>query len=140
MIQQEFIQLTRNNSLRFNLAQGYSYVSIKKIIVDSLFGEVKWVSEMAKRGVGLRFTYSNNINQMSGSFSLNLVTKVEPNFRNPVFDFENLIIPEENYRNSSSFKPFFTDLIIELTSSDSNEMVSIVYELSPGAKLVHTTN
>lgn len=130
-----------NEIQKFNFEYPFSFLSIKKIIVSSLFGKEpdEWLQEIVSKNIHLEI----HLTKSDGStltYPIMLMSFISTMHRNPVFEFRKneFIIPEDNLGNKSSFSPFFRQGEIRLKHKEDVENINlkIIYEAAPGTSLV----
>lgn len=119
----------------FKLNRSFSYIKIKRLVITSLLGREDWLSQL--NSIDLIFNYY----QTSGETKtkpMNLMSKISIYQKQPIIDFDNLLVPEENVKNINSFGSFYNELKISIESNNpnnSNIEIEMFYESSPGAVL-----
>lgn len=129
-----------NKIQKFNFEYQFSILSIKKIIISSLFGKEpdQWLQEIAIKDIHLEI-YLTKSDGSTLTYPILLMSFISNMHRNPVFEFQKneFIIPEDNLGNKSRFSPFFKHGEIRLKHKEGVENIklSIIYEASPGTSL-----
>jgi hypothetical protein len=122
----------------FSFDKSYSYISIKKVIVASLFGlnPNDWFAKLMQLNPYLKITCTKSSGEKLG-YSMVIPNFVSPYHAQPVFEFQgDFIIPEQNKLNDSAFFSHFNNAIIELCYSDNEGAdlkMTFIYQLTPGA-------
>lgn len=135
MEQIEELKIINNKKSAFKLNYSFSYIKIKRIVITSLLGvdSSLWMNHLSS--FNLIFSYSDK-RGASKTFPMNLLAYISPYHRQPVIEFPNLLIPEENVKNITSLGNYYTDLKIYIepigTNSIDKPQLEIYYESSPG--------
>ncbi|MFN3343147.1 MAG: hypothetical protein ACK40M_10650 [Flavobacteriales bacterium] len=128
------IPLTEKSRINFELKYSFSFIKVLKIQADSLMNlpDNEWIEQLYK--VNLVFIYTDK-QGLTRTIPYNLGAQITPYHMRPIIEF-NLIVPEENKSNMTSFGNFVNELSIILQNSPGNELpqisLSLFIETSPG--------
>lgn len=122
----------------FSFTHSYSYISIKKIVIASLFGHKpdEWFSKLMQSNPYLKIKCSKSSGETL-EYPIMISSLVSPFHAQPVFEFQDdFIIPEQNMLNKSAFFSHYNNATIELCFSgneDAELKMTILYQTTPGA-------
>jgi hypothetical protein len=131
------ITLTDKDSKKlFSFEYSFSTINIQKIDVISLMGKKPddWYIELSK--MTLLFIYTDTADKTT-SFPINLAAQTRLDQKNPIIEFREFIIPEENKNNMTSLGVYVKNLSIELKYRDTPAPpmeVIIYYQNTPGVR------
>lgn len=135
----EQLLLTGDKVVEINLNYSFSYIKVRKIIVQSLsqIPSKDWVDSLIS--FSLLFKYSDKRQSIEKSNLLSLLPHLSPYQSQPVFNFDDFEIPAENVKNISSFSNYFSNLSISIKYLEkpiNNVKVVVFFETSPGVEIV----
>lgn len=131
-----FFELSNKDSKReFKFKNSYSYISIKKVVISSMYGTNDWFNKLMALQPTLKITcYKTSGEKLS--YEKSIAFLVTQDHAQPVFDFSgDFIVPEQNKFNQSSFIKHFTSASIELCSKGNvsqDVSLTIMYDQTPG--------
>jgi hypothetical protein len=120
----------------FYFDYSFSNINIKRIEASSLIGKKpdEWYGELSK--LTLIFKYTDKTNR-TVSFPLNLAVQTRLDQWNPIIEYNEFIVPEENKNKMTSLGNFVTELNIELKFDNSKTTpveIKIYFEKTPGVR------
>lgn len=126
---------TQNNIRKIHLDYNYSYLTIKKIVIPSLYGNLNWVQEINRSNLKLKINLKGN-NGITSTFVVSFLSLITPHSLNPVFETF-LEIPKEHANSATSFSNYYNEIEFELMAYENLntkfEVVLLCSE-SPGVK------
>lgn len=126
-----------NNDVEFELTCSYSFIKIKSIIIDTLCDKEKikdWVNGLQQSNVSITAKYEGN-GLPSKDVTHYILGDLTGQHQIPVFNYDDWYLPTENVRNITG-KNFYKSLKLTLNTNYNYFEVTIVYEDSPGVKLL----
>lgn len=134
-----FFELNKNKRTQtFAFDKSYSYISIKKIAITSLFGQKadEWFSKLMQSNPFLKIKCTKESGETL-EYPIMISSLVSPFHSKPVFEFqEDFIIPEQNMLNQSAFFKHYENATMELCFSgneDTELTMTLLYQATPGA-------
>ncbi|CAG0988767.1 hypothetical protein FLAV_02184 [Flavobacteriales bacterium] len=124
----------------FLFQHSYSYISIKKIVISSLFGNKpdEWFSKLMQSNPYLKIKCTKSSGETL-EYPVVISSLVSPFHAQPVFEFQNnFVVPEQNMLNKSSFFLHYNNASIELCfngKEDTEFKITLFYQLTPGANV-----
>lgn len=139
MQRSNFFELSKiKRTQSFALDHTYSYISVKKIVINSLFGHKpdEWFSKLMQANPYFKITCSKASGEIL-EYPVILASLVSPFHAQPVFEFQDdFIVPEQNMLNKSAFFLHYTKASIELCfygNEDPELKITLLYQPTPGA-------
>jgi len=139
MLTDKFFELHKDKRTQtFSFDKSYSYISIKKIVIASLFGHKpdEWFSKLMQSNPYLKIKCSK-VSGETLEYPIMIASLVSPYHAQPVFEFQgDFIIPEQNMLNKSAFFAHYNSATIELCFSgneDTELKMTLLYTTTPGA-------
>lgn len=137
----KFFELNEDKrSQSFSFQQSSSYISIKKLVVSSLFGMKpdEWFSKLTKSNPYLKIKCKKQSGETL-EYQIMLSSLVSPYHAQPVFEFQdNFIVPEQNMLNKSAFFLHYNHATIELCfhgEEDLSLKLTLFYQTTPSANV-----
>lgn len=121
----------------FSFDKSYSYISIKKIVISSLFGHKpdEWFSKLLQSNPYLKIKCTKSSGETL-EYPIMIASLVSPFHAQPVFEFQDdFIIPEQNMLNKSAFLTHYNSATIELCFFDKEDTelkMALLYQTTPG--------
>lgn len=135
----KFFELNKDKRTQtFSFDKSYSYISIKKIVITSLFGHKpdEWFSKLMQSNPFLKIKCTKASGETL-EYPIMIASLVSPFHAQPVFEFQDdFIIPEQNMLNQSAFFKHYDNATIELCFSgneDTELKMTLLYQTTPGA-------
>lgn len=135
----KFFELNKDHRTQpFSFDKSYSYISIKKIVIASLFGHKpeEWFSKLMQSNPFLKIKCTKSSGETL-EYPIMIASLVSPYHAQPVFEFQDdFIIPEQNMLNQSAFFAHYDNATIELCFSgkeDAELKMTLLYQTTPGA-------
>jgi hypothetical protein len=135
----KFFELNKDKRIQsFSFDKSCSYISIKKIVIASLFGHKpdEWFSKLMLSYPYLKIKCSKGSGETL-EYSIMIASLVSPYHAQPVFEFQDdFIIPEQNMLNKSAFFTHYNIATIELCFSgneDTELKMTLLYQTTLGA-------
>jgi hypothetical protein len=125
------------NFAEFTLERSFSFIKINSIILDTLCDKSyidNWIGKLMDNKVKLIIEYSSNTS--SKTIEHNFIMDVTGYHQVPVFNYTDWYLPQENVRNISEVN-YFNKLKISLHANHYDFKATIIYEESPGVKLLN---
>lgn len=131
-----FLLTITNPKKSFSFDYSFSYIKILRIETPKLIGKKPndWYAELSK--LTLLFTYLDKSRKKT-TFPIDLGSQIRPEQWNPIIEFSEFVIPEENKGNMTSLGNYVTELSVELQCHDNENKdaeVIIFYEQTPGVR------
>ena len=132
---EEQLTLTTNAPTRvFRFQYSFSYIKIKRINIDSLFGQNIEAWNAVLQNLSIFFTSKTGYGSIS-SFPLYINGRISPYHRLPIIELEDFIVPKENKGKMTSTRDFVNELTIEIRNNNlplPQVQMTIFYEKTPG--------
>jgi len=128
-------------SQAFSFDNSHSYISIKKIVIVSLFGNKpnEWSSKLMSSNPYLKISCTKSSGETL-EYPVLIASLISTFHTQPVFEFQgDFIIPEQNILNKPDSYTYFEHAKIELCFSgneDTDLKLTVLYTTTPGANAI----
>jgi len=129
---------TDKRTQTFSFDKSHSYITIKKIVISSLFGHksAEWFSKLMLSNPFFKIKCTKSSGETL-EYPIMIASLVSPYHAQPVFEFQDdFIIPEQNMLNQSAFFKHYENGTIELCFSgneDTGLKMTLLYQTTAGA-------
>jgi hypothetical protein len=135
----KFFELNKDHrAQQISFDKSYSYISIKKIVITSLFGNKpdEWFSKLMQSNPFLKIKCAKSSGETL-EYPIMIASLVSSYHIQPIFEFQDdFIVPEQNMLNQSAFFAHYDNATIELCfsgSEDTELKMTLLYQTTPGA-------